>query len=106
MSLEQKSKKELVEIINTLTEKLKEVKQVEDKVLKVEAELKQPALGLHVDEKGHFSLVKIKYDAKSKASTVESIESLQSSDQAIALYKAKQYLVETILKKAKGGKYV
>lgn len=105
MSLEQRSKKELVELIHQLQDKLKELATVEKQATAKLEELKSPAIGLSKDKNGFYSLVKIKYDAEKNAAAIESIDKLDSRDEAIVVYKLKQYTVETIMRKARGGKY-
>lgn len=106
MEYEKYTKKELAAIIREMKAKLSEMKDVEKQVTTEASELSAPGLSIHRDEKGKFHLVKLKYDIEKNAATIEKVESLDSSDPAIATFKAKQYLVETIIAKAKGGKYV
>jgi hypothetical protein len=106
MSLEQRSKKELVEIIHELKEKLKEVKGVEAQATATVEELKQYGVGLYKNNKGQYFLVKLRYDQVTKAAVVEALVDLHSTDPAIATFKLKEYAVETIMRKARGGKYV
>jgi acyl-CoA-binding protein len=105
MSLEQRSKKELVELIHQLQDKLKELANVEKQATAQLSELKSPGIGLIKDKDGYYSLVKLKYDSETKAAAVESIDKLDSRDEAIVVYKLKQYTVENIMRKARGGKY-
>lgn len=106
MSLEQRSKKELVELIHQLQDKLKEMKPVESAITAKLEELSAPAIGLHKDSDGFYHLVKIKYDVEKNAAGIEKVEKLDSRDEAIVTYKLNQYTNETIMRKARGGKYV
>jgi hypothetical protein len=105
MSLEQRSKKELVELIHQLQAKVKELSHVETSITASLPELISPAIGLSKDKDGYYHMVKIKYDVDKNAALIENVEKIDSRDQAIVLYKLKQYAVETIMRKARGGKY-
>lgn len=93
------------QIIKELKEKLKEMKSVETQVTSLAADLSQFGVGIHRNEKGNFVIAKLKYDAEKNAAAIESLQDL-GPDWTIAIFKAKEYLVETILAKAKGSKYV
>lgn len=105
MSLEQRTKKELVDLIHQLQDKVKEMKPVEKQLTAQLDELKAPAIGLHKDEKGVYHLIFIKYDIDKKAAAIENVTSLESTDPAIGLYNLNKYVSETIVRKARGGKY-
>jgi hypothetical protein len=105
VSLEQRSKKELVELIHQLQDKVKELAKVEKQATAQLAELEHNAIGLTKDKDGYYYMVKIKYDVDKSAAMVDNVERIDSRDQAIVLYKLKQYAVETIMRKARGGKY-
>lgn len=105
MSLEQRPKKELVEIIQELKEKLKEMKPVEKQLTAQLDELHQPAIGLHKDESGKYHLVHIKYDLEKNAAGIEKIEDLNTHDMALALFNTNKVVAEKIMRKARGGKY-
>lgn len=94
------------ELIKELKAKLKEMKAVEKAVKATAGTLSDKALGVHKDKEGKFHLVKINYDVEQNLAAIEKVEALQSYDYAIALHQAKIYLVEKILMKAVGGKYV
>lgn len=104
MSLEQRSKKELVELIHQLQQKLKEMKPVEKQLTAQLEELNSPAIGLHKDDKGVYSLVKLKFDVEKNAAGLEKIERI-GTDPAIALFNLNKFVAETIMRKARGGKY-
>ena len=106
MSLVDRTKKELVEIIHDLQEKLKELKPVESALTSQLADLHSDAVGLIKNEKGQYRLVKIKYDVEKNAAAIESLDPLNDTvDPAIAIYKLNQFTQETILRKARGSKY-
>lgn len=106
MKYEQYTKKELAEIIRELKEKLGEMKDVEQQVMATSEELKTPAIGVHRDAKGKYHLIEIGYDLEKNAAAIVTSTPLDTGDYAIASYKAKQFLIDKILNKAKGGKYV
>lgn len=96
-----KTKKQVDEVNQMLKEKLLDMKEQEEKFTATAAELTVPALGVHKDENGGFHLILIKYDLDKDAAVIDTKQDLQTRDYAVALYKAKQYLVIDILK---GGK--
>lgn len=105
MSLEQRSKKELVELIHQLQDKVKELAQVEKVITSELSQLENPAVGLTKDKDGYYHMVHIKYDVDKMSALIDNVERIDSRDQAIVLYKLKQFAVEKILRKARGGKY-
>lgn len=106
MEYEKYTKKELAAIIREMKEKLKEVKSVETRITAEATEMTLEALGVQKNEKGHYTLVKVVYDPEKKAAAFKEIVNLETGDFAIASYKAKEFLVEKILAKARGSKYV
>lgn len=105
MALEDRTKKELAQIIRDLQEKLKEMKPVESALTSQLEDLHSPAIGLSKNAEGQYALVKIKYDVEKNAAAIEKLDQLESKDIAIAQYKLNQYVVETIVRKARGSKY-
>lgn len=105
MSLTDRTKKELVQIIHDLKEKIKDLKPVESALTSQLEELHSHAIGLTKNEEGQLSLVKIKYDVQKNAAAIEKLEQLESKDIAIAQYKLNQYVAETIVRKTRGSKY-
>ncbi len=106
MALEDRTKKELAQIIRDLQEKLKEMKPVEATLTAQLEDLHSDAVGLIKNEKGQYRLVKIKYDIGKNAAAIESLDTLNDTiDTAIALYKLNQFTHETIMRKARGSKY-
>lgn len=106
MSLVDRTKKELVEIIHGLQEKLKEMKPVESALTAQLQDLHSNAVGLFKNEKGQYRLVKIKYNIERNAAAIESIDNINDTvDPALAQFKLTQYAHETILRKARGSKY-
>lgn len=106
MEYERYTKKELAAIIRELKEKLKEMKEVEEVVTTAAEEMPFESLGVQKDESGKYSLVRVVYDPEKKAAAFKEVIPLHTHDFAIASYKAKEYLVEKILRKASGSKYV
>lgn len=98
--------KEKDELIKELKAKLKEMKTVEKELAVTAAELSSQSLGIHKDANGKYHLVEIKYDIEKNLAAIDKLEPLNTHDYAIALYQAKKFLVEKILEKARGGKYV
>lgn len=96
MALDQRSKKELVEIIHQLQDKLKEMKQIETKVTTEEADLSRKAIGVHKDKNGNYFAVNLVYDIEKNAATIKSIDNLNTKDYAILVYQAKKYLGDVI----------
>jgi hypothetical protein len=105
MALEDNTKKDLANMVRELEAKLKEMKPVEKQLTAKVDELKQLAIGLHRDENGKYHLVKIKFDAPSKAAGVDDIVDLSTTDPAIAFYNINKYVSEVIMRKLRGGKY-
>jgi hypothetical protein len=106
MALDQRSKKELVELIHQLQDKLKEMKPVESAITAKLEELNAPGVGLFKDAEGFYHLVKLKFDVEKNAAGIEKLDRIDSKDEAIVMYKLNQYAVETIMRKTRGGKYV
>lgn len=106
MSLINKPKAELIELIRELQDKLAQVKNVEKQLNAEAKDLPNNAVGLHKDENGNFSLVKIKYDPQTQAVAIEQLEQIETKDQAIVLDRLKRYVGDNIFRKALGGKYV
>ncbi len=105
MALEDNTKKALADMVRALQEKLKEMKPVESQLTAKLDELKAPAIGLHKDENGNYSLVKIKFDIEKNAAAIESLQDLESRDPAIATHKLKEYAMEVVMRKTRGGRY-
>lgn len=106
MALEDRTKKELAQMIRDLETKLKEMKPIESALTSQLEELNYEAVGLVKNEKGQYRLVKIKYDIDKNAALIESIDNLNDTiDPAIAQYKLTQYAHENIMRKARGSKY-
>jgi hypothetical protein len=104
MSLESKSKKELVEIISELKNKVKELKPVEASISAKLDDLEFPAVGLHKNENGEYQVVKIKYDLEKNAAAIEALSDEKNKDVALA-YQSINKIIEQMVRKARGGKY-
>lgn len=96
MALEQRSKKELVEIIHQLQDKLKEMKQVEKQVTSEADLLSRKGMGVHKDKNGNYFIVNLVYDLERNAAAIKSVDNLNSKDYAILVYKAKAYLGDIV----------
>lgn len=96
-TLMQKKKGDLVNIILTLKEELMKNKETIEQRKSLEKKLSEVGLGV-IKEDGVYKLAIIKYNGKSRQSTVEELVEL-GRDYSIALLKAKQFLVEDILGK-------
>jgi hypothetical protein len=105
MSLIQRSKKELVDLIHELQEKLKEVKQIETQVTTEAQELTTNGVGLVKSTDGYYSIVKLKFDVEKNAAVIDKVEKVETRDEAIVAYKVNQFMQEQIIRKARGGKY-
>lgn len=105
MAHAQQSKKELLEIIEQLETKLKEVHHVEKQITAEAKDLTKNAVGLTKDKEGFYSIVKIKFDDEKNAAVIEKLERVDSRDEAIVAYKLNQFVQESIIRKARGGKY-
>jgi hypothetical protein len=97
--LEKKSKKELLDIIEQLREKLGNMKEVEAKQGALEQNL--PGIGFSVvqDRDGKFKLVEISFDFDSKAATITSVVETNSNGYEYALYEAKKFLIDRVMNK-------
>lgn len=97
--LEKKSKKELLDIIDQLRNKLGEMQGVEAKQDSLESSL--PGIGFSViqDRDGIFKLVEISFDFDSKAATVTNVVNANSNGYEYALYDAKKFLIERVMNK-------
>lgn len=105
MALEDNTKKDLANMVRELQAKLLEMKPVESQLTAKLDELKLPAIGLVKDENGNYSLVKIKFDIEKNAAAIEQVENLESKDPAIASHKIKEFAMEKIVRRARGGRY-
>lgn len=98
--LEKKSKKELLDIIEQLREKLGEMQGVEAKQESLEQSL--PGVGFSViqDRDGLFKILEISFDFDSKAATITNVTNANSTGYDYALYDAKKFLVERVMHKS------
>jgi hypothetical protein len=97
--LEKKSKKELLDIIDQLREKLGGMKQVEAKQDALEQSL--PGIGFSViqDRDGKFKLIEISFDFDSKAAIIGKVVETNSNGYEYALYEAKKFLIDRVMNK-------
>jgi hypothetical protein len=98
--LEKKSKKELLDIIDQLREKLGNMQGVEAKQEALEQSL--PGIGFSVlqDRDDTFKLVEISFDFDSKAAKVAKVIDVVTSGYEYALYDAKKFLIERVMHKS------
>lgn len=98
--LEKKSKKELLDIIDQLREKLGNMQGVEAKQEALEQSL--PGIGFSVlqDRDDTFKLVEISFDFDSKAAKVTKVIDVVTSGYEYALYDAKKFLIERVMHKS------
>lgn len=98
--LEKKSKKELLDIIDQLREKLGNMQSVEAKQEALEQSL--PGIGFSViqDRDDKFKLIEISFDFDSKAAKVTNIVEANSNGYEYALYDAKKFLIEKVMNKS------
>ena len=97
--LESKTKKELVEIISQLKEKLEQMQGVEAKQVASETDLAGTGFSIIQDLEGKFQFVELKFDFDSKAAKISSIEAVYPSNHEFAMYQAKKFLVSKIMNK-------
>lgn len=92
-----KSKKELVEIIEQMKEKLQEVQQLEKELAPKESDLIGKALSFYKDSDGQYQKVVINYNPESLVARIDNIQLLKTKDDQVAMYLAKKHLVEDIM---------
>ena len=97
--LEKQSKKELVEMVVQLRQKLLDLQGVEAKQVAVEKEM--PGVGFSVvqDVDDRFKIVEIAFDFNSKAAIIKNVSETTTNGYEYALYEAKKFLVEHVMNK-------
>lgn len=95
--LESKNKKELVLIIEQLSNKLKELQGVEAKQDASENCLPGYAFSIFRTAENDYKVAKIAYCSETKAAKVEEIEDLGTKDYAIAAHRGKMELFDKVL---------
>jgi len=97
--LEKRSKKELLDIIEQLRDKIQTLQQVE--VVQDALGSKMNGLGFSViqDPSGSFKLLEILFDFKSKTAKIDKVNDIHPSNYEFALFQAKKFLVESIMNK-------
>jgi predicted methyltransferase MtxX (methanogen marker protein 4) len=104
-ALEVKTKAQLIEIIESMSQKLDMVKDEAKRIEGIDADL--PSIGFSIikDDKDKYQMVHLSFDVESKNAKVESIENLDTTDYDIALFKSKKFLVEKLFRgPLKGGR--
>ena len=110
MNLESKTKKELIEIIRQLKDKLIEVKDVEKQVTASKDSLTGKGMSLSFDDNKGYQLVLLGYSLNDNAANINEIVDIGTKDMDVAIFHAKKYLAEKIWNKeqmtilSKGGK--
>jgi hypothetical protein len=96
--LESKSKKELIEIISQFREKLEVMQVVEAKQEASETNLSCIGMSVIKDPTdGNYKIVHISYDYATGAAKVTNTYEPHPPSFAFTLYKAKEYLINTIM---------
>ena len=93
------------DLIKELKAKLKEMQKAEKQLEATAESLEFQALGVKKNEAGKYELVIVGYDADKGLAAISEVKELDTS-YATAAFKAQQYLIEKIMQKAKGGRYV
>ncbi len=96
--LESKNKKELVAIIQQMSEKLKELKPAEAKLESLESDLPGTAFSVFQKNDRTFHIAEVGYNSETGAAKVLNIKDLDTKTYETAMYLTKKYLVETIMK--------
>jgi hypothetical protein len=99
-------KKELVDIIHELKAKVKEIEGIEKSQLANISELKELALGAVKLADGTYGIVKIAYDVDKNSAQIAGVEKLGTKDPDILGYNMTKQVVEKIVRKLRGDKYV
>lgn len=95
--LEKKSKKELLDIIDQLRNKLEEMQNVEAKQDALESDLKGKAFSIIQDLDSKFKLVEIMFDVNTKIGKINNVLDIFPSNYEFALFQGKKYLVDNIM---------
>lgn len=94
--LEKKSKKELLDIISQLRDKLEDVKTVEKKQNALENNLNGYGISVVQDLDNKFKLVELSFNFNSKAAKIINIKEFITQGYEYALYDTKKTLVERV----------
>ena len=97
--LEKKSKKELLDIIDQLREKLGEMQGVEAKHEALEQSLDGFAFSVIQDKNDKFQVVELGFDFDSKAAKIVNVREVMTQGYEYAMYEAKKILIEKVMNK-------
>lgn len=97
--LEKKSKKELLDIIDQLRDKLGEMQGVEAKHDALESQLPGYAFSVIQDSDEKFKIVDLMFDFHSKAAKITNVKEVMTQGYDYALYEAKKILIEKVMNK-------
>lgn len=94
-----KTKAELVSIIEQLQGKLVEMQGVEAKQEASESALAGKGFSVIQELDENFSIVEISFDIATKVGKIDNVKPIHSKSYELALYEAKKYLVERVMSK-------
>lgn len=98
MSLESKTKKELVEIIRQMKSKLLDLQELEKEKETELDSLKGLALSVAFDENKGYYLVELNYSLDKNKAVIKKSENKEfTKDLGLTIFKAKKFLVEKII---------
>lgn len=97
--LEKKSKKELLDIIDQLKEKLGEMQGIEAKHEALEQKLDGFGFSVIQDVDAKFKVVNLAFDFNSKAAKITDVKEVMTQGYEYALYEAKKILIEKVMNK-------
>jgi hypothetical protein len=97
--LEKKSKKELVDIIQQLRDKLSDMQVVEEKQDALETNLSGIGFSIVQDEDEKFKLLEISFDFATKAAKITKVEDIHPSNYEFSLFQAKKFLIDRVMDK-------
>ena len=97
-ALKVKSKDQLIEIIESMSQKLTMVEEQAKRLESMDAKLPSVGFSIVKDDKDKYQMVHLSFDIESKNAKVESLENLDTTDYDIALFKAKKFLVEKLFR--------
>jgi hypothetical protein len=93
------TKKQLVDIIRQLRDKIEELQGVEAKQEASESSLNGKGFSIIQDLDSSFKIVEISFDIATKVGKIDNVKPIETNSYDLALYEAKKYLVQTIMDK-------
>ena len=97
--LEKKSKKELLDIIQQLRDKLSDMQVIEEKQDALETNLSGLGFSIIQDNNEKFKLLEISFDFDTKAAKITKVEDIYPSNYEFSLFQAKKFLIDRIMDK-------